>query len=260
MDLKEFYLQNIKETEYHYRFRDSILHANDVYNIFSGYEEVSDYCYEIYDSEEAITKFKELCLPEVSFADNTNKCWFFLLSYYLYKMGYEIKEYPRILARPPEEPSTFTYNDIRSRLIAEGKDTNGIVKYATRRAYVANLTFERKSAHIEIDQSIDHKFIEISTRQASFINMSIDEKLAEIANLIENLLKKDGKFASVDYDSACYGFITDDSVRKYRTKLHCFRHSADESLKERSLYSEIQKNFLVDYGLTIIKVVYALTH
>ena len=213
MDLKEFYLQNIKETEYHYRFRDSILHANDVYNIFSGYEEVSDYSYEIYDSEEAITKFKELCLPEVSFADNTNKCWFFLLSYYLYKMGYEIKEYPRILARPPEEPSTFTYNDIRSRLIAEGKDTNGIVKYATRRAYVASLTFEKKSAHIEIDQSIDQKFIEISTRQASFNNMSIDEKLAEIANLIENLLKKDGKFVSVDYNSVCLGFITDDSVK-----------------------------------------------
>ena len=29
--------------------------------------------------------------------------------------------------------------------------------------------------------------------KASFNNMSIDEKLAEIANLIENMLKKNGK-------------------------------------------------------------------
>ena len=121
MDLKEFYLQNVKESEYHYRFRESVLNVNKRYNVFCGYEDVEDYEFQIFDTEEAITKFKELCQPEVSFSDNEKKCWFYLVSYYLFKMGYEIKEFPRILARPPIEPSDFAYGDIRNKIIARQK-------------------------------------------------------------------------------------------------------------------------------------------
>lgn len=258
MDLKEFYLQNVKESEYHYRFRESVLNVNKRYNVFSGYEDVEDYEFQIFDTEEAITKFKELCQPEVSFSDNEKKCWFYLVSYYLFKMGYEIKEFPRILARPPIEPSDFAYGDIRNKIIALGYDDNGTVRYAVRRKFVANLTFELRSTHIELDNAIDQKFIEISNRQASFNNMSTDEKLAEIANLIENLLKKNGKFITPDYSKVCLEFITNDIVTNYRKKMQCFRHSADESIKERSSYSEDQKNFLIDYGLTIVKVIHSL--
>ena len=88
--------------------------------------------------------------------------------------------------------------------------------------------------------------------------MSTDEKLAEIANLIENLLKKNGKFITPDYAKVCLEFITNDIVTNYRKKMQCFRHSADESIKERSSYSEDQKNFLIDYGLTIVKVIHSL--
>ena len=37
--------------------------------------------------------------------------------------------------------------------------------------------------------------------------MSIDEKLAEIANLIENLLKKKGNFVQLDYSQVCFGYV-----------------------------------------------------
>lgn len=257
MDLKEFYFQNIEETEYHYRFRDTIKNVNKMYNIFSGYEEVEDYEFEVYDAEEAITKFRELCQPEVNFSNET-KCWFYLITYYLYKMGFEIKEFPRVLARPPVDPGDFTYGEIRNRIIALGEDDNGTVRYATRRTFVAELTFEQKSGHIEIDDSINQKFIEISNRQASFNNMSMDEKLAEIANLIENLLKKNGKFVTPDYSAVCFDYISNDMVASYRKKLHCFRHSTNEAIAERASYSEGQKNFFVDYGLVIVKVIHSL--
>ena len=39
MDLKDFYFQNVTETEYHYRFRKSIEDVNHVYDI-TGDEEV----------------------------------------------------------------------------------------------------------------------------------------------------------------------------------------------------------------------------
>ena len=258
MDLKEFYFENIHEAEYHYSFHDSIKNVNRIYNIFSEHEEVDDYEFEVYDAEAAITKFRELCQPDVSFSSSENKCWFYLITYYLYKMGYEIKEFSRVLARPPVDPSDFTYGEIRNRIIAQGDDDNGTVRYAVRRKFVASFTFELKSSHIDIDNSINQKFVEISNRQASFNNMSTDEKLAEIANLIENLLKKNGKFITPDYSKICFDYIANDIVTSYRKKMHCFRHATDEAIAERNSYSQDQKNFFVNYGLTIVNVIHSL--
>ncbi len=258
MDIKEFYFQNIQELEYHYRFYDSIKNVNRVYNIFDGYTEIDDYTFEVFDVEEAITKFRELCQPEMNFGNSENKCWFYLITYYLHMLGYEIKEFPRILARPPVDPTDFTYGDIRNRIIALGRDDNGTVRYATRRTFVAEMTFEQKACNIEVNDSINQKFIEISTRQASFNNMHIDEKIAEIANLIENLLKQDGKYITPEYENVCCGFIDDMIVRSYRKKMQCFRHCTDEAIAERKTYSEEQKIFLVDYGLTTVKAIYEL--
>lgn len=256
MDLKKFYFENIKSDEFHHRFFESITNVNKVYDIFVGYEEINDFDFEIYDVEEAILKFRELCQPEVNFSNNENKCWFYLITYYLHKMGYEIKEFPRLLARPPFDPSDFTYGEIRNRIIAQGGDDNGTVRYATRRTFVANLNFELKSNHIEITDSINQKFIEISNRQSSFNNMSTDEKLAEIANLIENMLKKDGRYLSIDYSLVCFDYIKEETVKEYRHKLQCFRHSSDKSIEERANFSNEQKSFLIDYGLVIIKAIH----
>ncbi|TFJ75460.1 hypothetical protein [Carnobacterium maltaromaticum] len=258
MDLKDFYFQNIQKINYHYRFYDSIENVNNLYNVFSGYKKVNDYKFEAYDEEEMIAKFRSLCQPDVNFYDNENKCWFYLISYYLYKVGYEIKEFPRLLARPPSDPSDFTYGEIRDRIIEVGNDDNGTVRYSARRIFVAGLTFEQKSTHIDIDDSINQKFVEISNRQASFNNMSTDEKLAEIANLIEGQLKKNGKFLTPDYSTICFGYISNDIVASYRKKMHCFRHATDDAIAERKTYSEEQKSFFVDYGLTIIKVIHSL--
>ena len=257
MDLREFYFNNIKKSEYHYCFLDAIKKVNYTYNIFYGEEETQDYRFEIYDVEEAIAKFKELCQPDVNFSVE-NRCWFYLITYYLHMLGYEIKEFPRILVRPPVDPTDFTYKDIRKRIIALGKDDNGVVRYASRRALVAELTFEKKTCNIEVNDSINQIFIEISTRQASFNNMHIDEKIAEIANLIENLLKKNGKFITPEYENVCCGFIDDTIVKNYRKKMQCFRHCTAEAIAERKTYSEEQKNFLIDYGLTIVNAIYRL--
>jgi hypothetical protein len=89
MDLKEFYFQNIKESEYHHRFLNSVKKVNYTYNLFTGEEETQDYQFEIYDVEEAITKFKELCQPDVNFSPE-NKCWFYLITYYLNTLSYTI--------------------------------------------------------------------------------------------------------------------------------------------------------------------------
>lgn len=100
MDLKEFYFQNIKESEYHHRFLNSVKKVNYTYNLFTGEEETQDYQFEIYDVEEAITKFKELCQPDVNFSPE-NKCWFYLITYSAnWRYFYDVTDEQEILLRP----------------------------------------------------------------------------------------------------------------------------------------------------------------
>ena len=259
MDLKEFFISNVKENDYHYKFLDFIKKINYTYNLDTGnLEKNEDYKFIICDVKDAIAKFKELCLPDIEF-NNENKCWFYLITFYLHSSGYEIKQFPEILSRPPEDPTKFTYSDIRNKLISLGEHKyDGSVPYSSRRIYISNLIFELKSPNIKISDSINEEFIKISTRHASFECMNTDEKLAEIINLIENMLKKNGKYIELDYTKICCGFITNDQIKKYKNAMQCFRHCSDESILERKNYTEEQKDFLIDYGLTIIKAIHTL--
>lgn len=196
-----------------------------------------------------------MCEPNIPL--NELDSWFHLLSFYLYKNGYMIREFPKLVDRPPVNSTVFTNQQIREHLITQGKSYNGNVRYANRRSFASKLVFQKKSSYINIDESIDNKFIAISNRQFSFRNMSLNEKLMEIANLIESLLMRDNKFMSFDYSNSFLGYISEDLIKKYRRNLNCFRHSSEISIKEKESYSDEQKKFLVDYGLTIVKVIHS---
>lgn len=258
MDLRQFYLENVSEKEYYYKFHDLIKNINQTYNVFEGYQETYDYKFFVDDIDDAIEKFKYLCLPENENHDNKAKCWFYLVLFYLNKCGFIIEEFPRVIEHPPTNTFDFVNKEIRTRLIAEGKDINGTVQWNTRRKLIASLTFIQRESFVELEDVIERKFKEISNRQASFQAMSMDEKLAEIANLIEHMLRKNGKFISLDYSQICFDYIDDAAITKYRKKLHCFRHSSLESINERESITKEQKTFLIDFGLTIVKVIHAL--
>lgn len=84
----------------------------------------------------------------------------------------------------------------------------------------------------------------VSNRKVSFENMSIDEKLCNINISIENILKNDkDKYKDIDYKDFFLNFISEDDVKKYRDKTHCFRHGSNKSLKEREELTEKQKYF-----------------
>lgn len=260
MDLRRYYLENISDKEYYYKFYNLINDINNTYNIFSGIQETYDYSFELDGIDEAIEKFQYLCQPENESHSDEDKCWFYLVLYYLNKCGYVIEEFPRLVEHPPMDTYDFVNKQIRNRLISEGKDDNGTVRYVERRRLVASLTFTQLDSHIELAESIEKKFKDISNRQASFQNMSTDEKLAEIANLIENMLKKNNKFLSIDYSTVCFNYIDESKIKEYRKKLQCFRHSSSNSLEERASFTKEQKMFLIDYGLIIIKTIYVLTN
>ena len=258
MDLRKFYLENVSQDEYYYNFYDLVADVNKTYNVFGGEQETEDYSFDVYDIEEAIDNFKTSCQPENDGPSKEYDAWFYLSLFYLYKCGFVINEFPRLVEHPPKERYDFTYKAIRNKIIDLGQDQNGTVKYATRRVFISHLTFTQKDHTISISATIDAKFKEISNRQASFQSMSTDEKLAEIANLIENMLKKDGNFLTLDYSSICFNFLDDKTIREYRKSIQCFRHSAPESIAERATFTNEQKGFMIDYGLTIIKTIHTL--
>lgn len=266
MNILEFYKKNIKKDEYYYKFYDEIVTIPESqlkeHKQFLSYtniidDEIEDNRdeYEFFDDDDIIEKFKYLCQPNTEIS-NENTILFHLITYYLYKNGYILEEFPRLLIRPPEEPYQFINGEIRNKAIENGKmRPNGQVPYAERRIIISNFTFKKEKATM-VDESLDEIFKSISTRNAKFANMEIDEKLKEIANAIEYMLKEKDKYLTLDYSSITTGIITKENVIDYRKKLHCFRHASAEAIIERNKMSDNQKEFLVDYGIIICRLIF----
>lgn len=258
IDLLNFYLEKISSEDYYFQFYESISNINMTYDIFKGYvESGSKLDFQIYDTDEAIEKYKSLCQPDISF-DDENRIWFLLLSFYLFKSGYTIEQFPDVLKRPPSDPQTFTYNTIRRKAFALDLNDGNTIRYETRRQIVDNMIFKKTTQSIDPGKNIDELIRKISTRDAHFEEMELDEKLKELANLIENMLKTKDKYLELDYKPVAFDFLNNATIIKYRNQLQCFRHSSEESIKQRKQLDEKQKMFLVDYGIIICKTIYII--
>lgn len=244
MDLLKYYYDNIQETDYYYKFYNEL----NIEDIFGNLTDCN-----FFDTKEVIQKFKELCMPQSNYSSDDNSC-FILICYFLNKNGYFIKQFPNVIERPKSLDS-FAYDDIRSYIHTRDKyyDT---VTWAQRRVLINELEFSIKDNYQVIEEYLQSKIQEISTRGAIFDNMSLDERLKELSNLIENILKQNGKFISVDYENIFMKFITEDNIKVYRNNIHCFRHATEEALAERKQYNEEQKRFLIDYGIIVANHIY----
>lgn len=263
MDLRQFYLDNVSEQEYYYNFYELVNMINgteeEIEEMIWGIRAPYYYNFLLDDTEDIIEKFKELCLPENENHTPLQSCWFYIILFYLKQKEYIIKEFPRLIQKPPLDSFDFVNKEVRNRLIAEGKVKDGINEHAERRKFINNLTFEQKSTFIMLDEEIEQKFRKISTRDASFQEMAKSEKLREINNLIENMLcKPNEKYVKLDYEKVCCEYINDEIVKGYRKKMQCFRHSNEKAIAERENYTEEQKNFLIDFGIIILKSIHSL--
>lgn len=263
INLIKYYKENVKNDDYYYRFYNELITKPEQLEyelkaldwLDESYQDKT--FFEVYDLKEAIKRFQDLCEPNLSFNEDNTKC-FYLLAFYLNNNGYYIEEFPHVLERPPLEPIKFTNDAIRNRVFELQLDDNGTVRYQIRRKIVANLHFIKRNNTIEINQDINEMFEKISTRSAKFEEMSQDEKLKEIANLIENMLFKDGDYVKLEYDKVCFEYLNNDNITSYRKKMQCFRHAKEKSLEERKIFSDFQKMFLIDYGIIIVKTIYEL--
>lgn len=115
---------------------------------------------------------------------------------------------------------------------------------------------KNKEENIAVYEELEDKIKTISTRNATFNQMATDEKLKEIGNLIEYLLKDNGKFITLDYKTNSAGFLSEEIVKDLRKKIQCFRHSSKESIIERKSFNKQQKEFMIEFGIVVCNFIY----
>jgi hypothetical protein len=228
-------------------------HRSGFYDKFA--RELSSETYVLTDAQEIIDTFRSILKPPSSNGQtevdyyNHNKNYFLLICFWLYKHGYTITEFPNILSRPISLYQ-FAYEEIR-KYLKHRDNYDGSVPWRDRRELCDSLNISSNGKFQDVPNEIEETIKVISTRSADFDAMEIDEKLGLLSNLIENLLKKDGKFRGLEYSDVFFGYFSEDDVKSFRTKTHCFRHGDDRAVADRKGYSQREKEFLSDVGIFI---------
>lgn len=236
INLRKFYFENCRsDDEYYYRWYFDIM---DKYYIYLDGEKSNKPDFLVLDIEHAIQQYKAMSYPNIS---NFNGMDYILMSFYLREMGYIIKEFPNQLRMPNL--------DFNKEIRAYAQTNN----YAKRREITNNLSFE-KNADIFIEEELDELFRKISTRDNSFNEMKLDEKLQDICNCLMRLIKK---YGFPTYTTKVEEFISPKKIKKLKGELQCFRH-ADESkvedyLEKRKEFSNEDKETLVEVGILYVR-------
>lgn len=240
----DYYTKYIKENSfYHYTFH------NDIELYFTFNEE-----FKYFNEEAIISRFRILTYPSNDYSESES-IEFIMLCFYLHNEGYYIDLFPNFLNRPTNVRD-FSL-EIREYILEQGASHGGTVTWATRRNVSNSIKFLKQDITlVKVSEDLNKLFKKISNRNADFLAMSSDEKLAEINNVIENILKVKDKWKIIDYQSETLGFLSDSIIIEYRNLVHCFRHGAEKAIEERNSFTDKQKEFLINYGTTICEVIF----
>ena len=210
---------------------------------------------EYIDDKQIINEWKSCLYPSnKSFVSDIEfeKAKYYLLSYYLWSEGFFVKEFPS------ELESSLGLENFANRVLYDatatmyGRDSNGNVKWKHRRALIDSLSIIKKEIIITIEEKVDELIQNISTRSAKFEHMAIDEKLENIRNAYDHLIKLIGGFDKIDYPKLFISFIEESNLKNYSKRLHAFRHGDSTSLAERADYTDQEKKYMIEFGIIVL--------
>ncbi len=240
-NLRSFYLENCSSDSYHYKWYKEIK-ENYCDENFNG-DLVFKEDLELYDDKEVITIFKKMLYPGAAL-DFKN---YVLLVFYLYYNDYIIVDFPDELKRPSDNFSeSLRLYMIKNKIIDYEK--LGKVPWKERKDFINELVIQKKELN-HIYKEINKVFIDISTRSNSFNEMTIDEKLQEIANCLMRLIDK---YSYPEFSEDIDEYISKNKISSLKGKLQCFRHPEEWALEKRKLISEEDKKTLIEVGILYI--------
>lgn len=245
VDLTQYYIDNYDKNE------------NEYYKQVCPISKACTVECHVIDLNDCFKRWKSFLYPGQKESLEANIS-FYIISYYLYNNGYVIDQYPRLLKEidgPNDLSNGILKTDTRAKYGANGS-MNGVA-WTDRTQYIESLTFSKNfDNEILLSDEIENLFFKISTRNAEFNSMTLDEKLENIRNVCANIGKQGDKYIDIPYEQISSGFITSDDVKRYEKEIQCFRHAESEMFEKRKSYSDQQKEFLIDYGKTILNLAF----
>ena len=250
IDLLEYFDNHVEGT-YYERFCTKIQRFDDDEAVVFGLEP-SALEYKLYDEDELKDKFRSVCQPPDNHTPE-DESWFILISFYFFYHNIYIRQFPKLFERPKSLPD-FAYTDIRQYAFDNGY-TNGdmtTVRWSIRRQIIKELAFEKSVQGVIPTEAVVELINIIESNDTSWQEMNVDAKLAALNNVIEYCLKRDKGFIEIpEIDNIC-DFV---KCREFRSKTHCMRHGSQDALHNRSIMSNSEKQFLVDYGVSLVHLI-----
>lgn len=250
IDLLEYFDNHVEGT-YYERFCDRIRSCDAETAVVFGLEP-SILEFKLYDEVELEDKFRSICQPPDDYTSE-DESWFILISFYFFHHNIYIRQFPKLFERP-RGLFDFAYIDIRQYAF-DNNYTNGnmtTVRWSIRRQIISELVFERSVQGVIPNEEVVNLINIIESNDNSWQEMTIDAKLAALNNVIEHCLKRDREFIEIpEIDNIC-DFV---KCREFRIKTHCMRHGSQDALHNRSIMSNSEKQFLVDYGVSLVHLI-----
>ena len=242
---------NCVEGTYYERFCTKIQRFADEEAVVFGLEP-SVLEYKLYDEDELEDKFRSICQP----SDNDtpeDESWFILISFYFFRHNIYIRQFPKLFERP-KSLFDFAYTDIRQYAFDNGY-TNGdmtTVRWSIRRQIIRELIFEKSVQGVIPTEAVVKLINIIESNDTSWQEMSVDAKLAALNNVIEHELKRNGRFIDIPDIDNIRDFV---KCREFRINTQCMRHGSEEALCDRREFNDSEKQFLVDYGVSLVHLI-----
>lgn len=223
---------------------------------------IGPYIYQ--DEDDVISSFKNTLKPKYGgkksnkfsdFTDDDFEEYSFLISW-LKENNYRIKEFPNVIQNEVDLKS-FAYDKIRNLYYKQIGDNNKSVTWQARRDIIESLNFikYKDAPEFELSEDIEEIIKEISTGEKSFYVMKIDEKLENLNNAIEYILKKGKKYQTVD-DTTFYGFLNENDIKRFRNETQVFRHASQKTIDERKTWSDEKKIYYIRLGIIMVTNIY----
>ncbi len=249
--LLKYYSENFSK---HVNFYYDDRHLKNLISDYETYKKLED-SLDFVDDRQIIESWKSMLYPgqyNDEFSEVFDELRFLYMSYYLWNEKYIVKDFTdifNVFKGRNNLSNVILYNSTEDKY---GRNDKGHVTWKNRRKFIDNLSLIKKTGILTVKKEIDDLFVKISTRTSDFHSMSTDEKLENIRNVYEYLIVEYGGFYKIDYITEFMGFINEENLKKYSKLLHIFRHGNPDSIKERAMYSENEKKYMIDFGILIL--------
>lgn len=243
MNLKQFYFENFdKSKDANYEFSGEAL----------AYLASNDFDLELVNESSVFQEWKLYLRPEYLSFHNEDELSFSLLSFWLYKNRYIVKEFPFLLIK---NYSRFDFiNQIERHIRVNKYDGNIPPEIDEIQEFIDGMTIIMDEGFKELFNSIHYELNAIlNPREEKFQNMSVDEKLAWIGEIILKITTLNDKYLKIHYNQILMSIRNKGKFKEFKRDL-LFLLSPKSKIVFDTIILEKRKTETISYFLSAFQI------